>query len=74
MKKLSLLLIAIGCFSINARSQAKPSFTQYILNNYVLNPAITGIENYVDAKLSIRNQWTGIDGAPVTNYFTGFNF
>lgn len=53
-----------------ALGQAKPSYTQYILNNYILNPGVTGIENYVDAKLSFRNQWTGINGAPVTNYLT----
>ena len=44
--------------------------TQYILNNFVLNPAVTGIENYTDIKMSSRNQWTGINGAPVTNYLT----
>ncbi|MEP7165656.1 MAG: type IX secretion system membrane protein PorP/SprF [Ferruginibacter sp.] len=69
MKKLSLILAGL-CFSMMAIGQAKPSYTQYILNNYILNPAITGIENYVDAKLSHRNQWTGINGAPVTTYFT----
>ncbi|HRE63303.1 MAG TPA: type IX secretion system membrane protein PorP/SprF, partial [Ferruginibacter sp.] len=51
-------------------AQAKPSYTQYVLNNYILNPAVTGIENYTDIKLSYRNQWTGITGAPVTGYFT----
>ncbi len=51
-------------------SQAKPSYTQYVLNNYILNPAVTGIENYVDIKVSNRNQWTGIPGAPNTNYIT----
>jgi len=53
-----------------AIGQAKPSYTQYVLNNYILNPALTGIENYVDVKLSYRNQWTGIKGAPVTSYAT----
>ena len=48
--------------------QAKPSYTQYILNNYILNPGVTGIENYTDVKLSYRNQWAGINGAPVTSY------
>jgi hypothetical protein len=24
--------------------------TQYILNNYILNPALSGIENYTDLK------------------------
>ena len=51
-------------------AQAKPSYTQYVLNNYILNPGVTGIENYTDVKLSTRNQWTGIEGAPVTTYFS----
>ena len=42
----------------------------HILNNYILNPGITGIENYTDVKLSHRNQWAGITGSPVTTYFT----
>jgi len=66
------LLVLIGSvFFLNAApGQAKPSYTQYVLNNYILNPAVTGIENYTDIKLSNRNQWTGINGAPVTNYFS----
>jgi type IX secretion system PorP/SprF family membrane protein len=69
MKKLFCSLI-ISLIASSAFSQAKPSFTQYILNNYILNPALTGIENYIDAKASYRHQWTGIEGAPVTSYFT----
>src|SRR3954468_2947367 len=69
MKKLCLLISTIT-ISILAFSQAKPSYTQYILNNYILNPAVAGIENYTDIKLSYRNQWKGIPGAPVTAYFS----
>ncbi len=56
--------------TLNAMGQAKPYYTQYILNNYILNPALSGIENYTDLKMSYRNQWTGIDGAPETGYFS----
>src|SRR4249920_3022539 len=64
-------ITALSCLlSLTAFSQAKPFYTQYILNNYILNPAVTGIENYTDVKLSYRNQWAGINGAPVTTYFT----
>ena len=69
MKKLCLLNLCIT-FSLIAVSQAKPSYTQYILNNYILNPAVAGIENYTDVKISYRNQWTGINGAPVTTYLS----
>ncbi len=51
-------------------AQQRPYYTQYILNNYIINPAIAGIENYWDVKLSHRHQWVGVDGAPVTTYFT----
>ncbi|MGC4103318.1 PorP/SprF family type IX secretion system membrane protein [Ferruginibacter sp.] len=69
MKKLALIVVGSLC-SIMAMAQAKPFYTQYILNNYILNPGVTGIENYTDIKLSNRNQWTGINGAPVTSYFS----
>ncbi|MBP6025590.1 PorP/SprF family type IX secretion system membrane protein [Ferruginibacter sp.] len=69
MKK--FFLIAGSCFSsVFVSAQAKPFYTQYILNNYILNPAVSGIENYTEIKLSNRNQWTGINGAPVTSYFS----
>jgi type IX secretion system PorP/SprF family membrane protein len=69
MKK--FFLIAGSCLSsVFVSAQAKPFYTQYILNNYILNPAVSGIENYTEIKLSNRNQWTGINGAPVTSYFS----
>jgi type IX secretion system PorP/SprF family membrane protein len=68
MKKIIILTIVIACIKVQA--QQKPHYTQYILNQYILNPALTGIENYTDIKLSHRHQWAGIDGAPVTTYLT----
>jgi type IX secretion system PorP/SprF family membrane protein len=66
------LLFAMGSLvlSLAALSQQKPHYTQYILNQYIINPAITGIENYVDLKISARDQWTGLQGAPRTAYLT----
>ena len=51
-------------------TQQLPQYTQYIFNNYIVNPAITGIENYTDFKTSYRTQWQGIDGAPETGTFS----
>ena len=69
MKFVCCLFISLT-LSLTSFCQAKPYYTQYVLNNYILNPALTGIENYTDIKMSYRNQWTGIDGAPVTGYVT----
>lgn len=51
-------------------AQQRPHYTQYVLNNYIINPAVAGIENYTDVKISHRHQWAGLDGAPVTTYLT----
>lgn len=67
MKKIVTLLIILGCVQF-VSAQQKPQYTQYLFNNYILNPAFAGIENYVDVKLGHRRQWTGIDGAPVSSY------
>ncbi len=62
--------IIFFCNVLLAQAQQRPHYTQYILNNYVVNPALSGIENYVDLKLSMRKQWVGMDGAPTTFYVT----
>jgi len=51
------------------RSKSR-QYTQYVFNNLLLNPAVTGIENYTDVKAGYRSQWTGLQGAPVTSYLT----
>lgn len=68
MKKLFVIPFLFVCVQLIA--QQRPHYTQYILNNYILNPALSGIENYTDIKLSSRDQWVGLKGAPKTSYFS----
>ena len=51
-------------------AQQLPQYTQYVFNNFLINPAVAGIENYTDAKLGYRSQWTGLNGAPVTSFLS----
>ena len=51
-------------------AQQRAQYSNFALNNYLQNPAITGIEDYTDIKLGFRNQWVGIEGAPRTYYFS----
>lgn len=69
MKKL-LLSVLVFVAVCKVCAQQKPHYTQYILNQYIINPAITGIENYVDIKASHRHQWVGVQDAPITTYLT----
>lgn len=69
MRKAFVILTLLTCVpGVHVIAQQKPHYTQYILNQYIVNPALTGIENYADLKASHRHQWVGIQDAPVTTY------
>lgn len=65
-----LLLVFIMLLSLGLYAQQRPYYTQYIMNSYIINPAVAGIENYWDVKASHRLQWVGLQDAPVTTYLT----
>ncbi|MEA5461220.1 type IX secretion system membrane protein PorP/SprF [Arcicella sp. LKC2W] len=63
-----VLIIFLTSFSLIGFAQSKPQYSQYMMNSYLINPAISGIEDYVDIKTGYRNQWTDFPGAPSTYY------
>lgn len=67
MKK--LLTIAVACMLISRAcySQLDPLYNQYLFNQSMINPAYTGINDVFNATAISRLQWTGLEGAPVTN-------
>ena len=65
MKKISILFFAI-CFGGILKAQQLPQITQYMNNNYAINPAVAGMYDYYQVNTSIRNQWVGINDAPRT--------
>ncbi|MBB6613189.1 type IX secretion system membrane protein PorP/SprF, partial [Pontibacter sp. Tf4] len=69
MRKLLFTCLAtILCTMVQA--QQLPHYSQYMLNGFLVNPAVAGSENYVDVKMGWRNQWTGLEGAPESMYLT----
>jgi type IX secretion system PorP/SprF family membrane protein len=70
MKK--LLIILIACLANNfVFAQQQGQFSQYMMNYYLLNPAVAGSDNDIDLKSSFRHQWVGMNGAPVNYYLSG---
>ena len=65
MKKITILILIVSTAFV-ANAQQLPQFTQYMINNYVFNPAIAGIESSYQMKTNIRNQWVGVTDAPRT--------
>ena len=53
------------CF-VPAKSQQLPHYSQYMINDYVMNPAISGKHNYFEGLSANRYQWGGITDAPRT--------
>ena len=66
MKRISILLFVI-CFGDLLKAQQLPQITQYMNNNYVINPAVAGMYDYYQVNTTIRNQWAGINDAPRTS-------
>lgn len=66
MNKL-LLIAAIGISSISFGQQL-PQFSQYLRNQYMVNPGAAGVYDFVDVTAGGRMQWLGFDDAPKTTY------
>ena len=56
--------------SLKVFAQQDPIISQYYFNPMFINPAYAGSKESVSAILIYRNQWVGIDGAPVTQTFS----
>jgi len=69
MKFFCTLIFLVAISTLNY-AQETPRSTQYIFNNYLLNPALSGIDSYIDLKMGLRKQWSGLDGAPSTQYIS----
>jgi type IX secretion system PorP/SprF family membrane protein len=74
MKKLvKQLAVCVGLLLTTQLTwaQQESQFSQYMNNNFLINPAVTGIEKYLSLGLGYRNQWNGLDGSISTFYLTG---
>ena len=65
MKKL-LLIIVVILFTITAKAQQNPQYTQYVYNMNIINPAYAGSKEALNLNFLARTQWVGIEGAPQT--------
>jgi len=66
MKKIGLIILIIGLLVTEGRSQQVPPYSQYMLNGFLLNPAVAGSEGYSAVNLTAREQWVGFTDGPAT--------
>ncbi len=68
MKRFSEIILVVGVFlfSVLAKAQQDPQYTQYMYNMNVINPAYAGSQGTLSIGLLYRTQWVGFEGAPKT--------
>jgi type IX secretion system PorP/SprF family membrane protein len=67
--QLVFFTIAIAMFGTIASAQQEVQFTHYMYNTLTVNPAYAGSKGMLNMSALMRQQWIGIDGAPVTQNF-----
>jgi type IX secretion system PorP/SprF family membrane protein len=61
---LPVLMLGAVCTRVDA--QQLPVYSQYMMNGFLLNPAVAGHEGYTAINVTARDQWLGLKGAPAT--------
>lgn len=56
-------------YAVGVSAQQFPQYSLYMLNPYAYNPAYAGLENTLVANGVYRQQWSNLEGAPVTVHF-----
>ncbi len=67
MRKLFYITLFLLC-GYFLRAQQTPSFSQFVMNQYALNPAVAGTNIGFEATVGTRLQWIGMPNAPTTNF------
>jgi type IX secretion system PorP/SprF family membrane protein len=60
-------LFTIIAGSAGLQAQQMPQYTQYMFNDFVINPAIAGVYDYFQIRTNHRFQWVGLMDPPMTN-------
>lgn len=56
---------------LHGMAQQVPLYSQYMMNGFLLNPAVAGSEGYTAINLTAREQWLGLKNAPKTHAVSG---
>lgn len=62
---LSIVLSSM-VFTLKLEAQQVPLYSQYMLNGFLINPAVAGSEGYTAVNLTAREQWIGLKDGPGT--------
>lgn len=61
-----LLPLLMLVFVPVANAQQDPSYSQYVMNGFLINPSMAGGDGYSTFSLTVREQWVGLENSPAT--------
>lgn len=62
-----IILLTVLSGSTVIQGQQMPHYTQYMFNDFVINPAIAGVHDFYQIRTNHRFQWVGLMDPPLTN-------
>jgi type IX secretion system PorP/SprF family membrane protein len=65
-----VLIIALFTLTFSSFAQQVPQYSQYLRNQFMVNPAAAGVYDFVDITMSGRWQWLGVAESPKTAYLS----
>jgi type IX secretion system PorP/SprF family membrane protein len=68
MKKLYIFIFI--CLALGGFAQQLPQYSQYMLNEMAINPAVAGRDDFAEVRSNNRHQWLGITDGPRTYMLT----
>lgn len=72
MKNIYIILVLLLGIAGQSMAQQSPVYTQYMFNDFVINPALAGVHDYYQIRLSHRSQWVGVKDAPRTYVLSAY--
>lgn len=66
MRKIIIIASLINLFCTIGIAQQTPIYSQYVLNEFVINPSVAGIDGMTSMNISGRKQWLGWEYGPET--------
>ncbi len=66
-----IIILAVALIStISLKAQQLEQWTQFYMNEYMINPTAAGSDQYFHANALYRDQWVGIQDSPRTYYLS----
>lgn len=66
MRRFIFLLLVLSGLSFNLNAQQREQYSNYVMNNFIINPGVAGSYSFWNGKAGYRTQWVTMESQPRT--------